>query len=237
MINSIRKLLAQCTPAQQRQIFTELRETLGPHPFELRMNAKAEVIFEALERASDLTLRGIRGIIGEAAFVLEVIPKLTRWHNVPFSGDHPYDAVLRDANGDVRVQCKMQRRERGLPLIRKGFPIVEVQRTRTGKKKGQATRPYRVGEFDILAVCMEPSKGQWDSFMYAPEPWLYRRQMDPKLIDIMQPVSLTPDDVWTNDFDVAVRRLRSKQPRPGDRRLPAAARTKRRQKRSQKASR
>ena len=69
MIEEIRARLARCSDEQRRQIFEELRATIPIHPFETRMNAKAEVILEALDRAGALTLRGIRGIIGEATFV------------------------------------------------------------------------------------------------------------------------------------------------------------------------
>ena len=31
---------------------------------------------------------------------------------------------------------------------------------------GLATRPYRFGEFDILAVSMHPSTNDWNRFMY-----------------------------------------------------------------------
>jgi hypothetical protein len=174
----------------------------------------AEIILEALDRSSDLTLRGIRGIIGEATFVLEIIPQLKGWKNIMPEGEHPYDALLEDAVTSVKVQCKMQRRLKGQPLIRHGNAIVEVQRTRAGMRNGENTRPYKFGEFEVLAVCMEPSHGRWNSFQYIPERWLFQRTQDPKLIDILQPVSLTPDHVWTNDFDEVVSRLRSDVPRP-----------------------
>ena len=72
---------------------------------------------------------------------------------------------------------------------------------------------HRFGEFDILAVCMEPSHGRWNSFHYTPERWLIPRKGNPALIEILQPVALEPDAVWTNDFDEAVCRLRSGQVR------------------------
>ena len=58
MIEKIRALLAKCSADERRQIFDELRATIPIHSFETRMNAKAEVILEALDRAGDLTLRG-----------------------------------------------------------------------------------------------------------------------------------------------------------------------------------
>ena len=178
------------------------------------MNAKAEVILEALDRAGALTFRGIRGIIGEATFVREIIPSLAGWEDVTPLGDLPYDAALKDGISTVKVQVKMQRRVKGAAWLRNGAAVVEVQRTRGGTRDGEDTRPYRFGEFDLLALCMEPSHGRWNSFHYIPERWLNPRPGNAALIEIMQPVALEPDAIWTNDFNGAVRRLRSAQPRP-----------------------
>ena len=214
MIEEIRALLAKCSDEQRRQIFADLRASIPIHSFEARMNAKAEVILEALDRAGDLTLRGIRGIIGEATFVREIVPSLSGWEDVTPPGDLPYDAALKDGISTVNVQVKMQRRAAGVAWLRKGAAVVEIQRTRGGKRDGEDTRPYRFGEFDILAVCMEPSHARWDSFHYIPERWLNPRSKNAALIEIMQPVALESDTIWTNDFNEAVRRFRSGQPRP-----------------------
>jgi len=215
-VEEIRALLAKCSDEQRLEIFQHLRETISIHPFEAAINAKAEVILEALARAPDLTIRGIRGIVGEATFAVEVGSQLKGWNDVTPVGNHSYDAALADAVGTVRVQVKMQRRTKFKPLLRGGVGVVEVQRTRSGMKAGVATRPYRFGEFDILAVCMEPSHGRWNSFLYAPERWLLPRPDDEKLVMILQPLSLLPDSVWADDFAQAVRRLRSNEDRPSD---------------------
>jgi hypothetical protein len=214
-VEQIRALLSGCTDQQKMEIFLLLRETVTIHDFETTINSKAEVILEALARASDLTIRGIRGIIGEATFVQEVVKKLDGWRDVTPPGNHSYDVAVDDGRGVVRVQVKLQRQIKFQPWIRNGFGVVEIQRTRGGKKNGKATRPYRFGEFDMIAVCMEPSRKVWNSFMYCPEKWLLPRQEDRKLIFINQPVSLEPDKVWTDDFSVAVKRLRSGRKRPG----------------------
>lgn len=213
-VQVIRGLLAKCSDEQRREIFQHLRETITIHPFEAAINAKAEVILEALARAPDLTIRGIRGIVGEATFAVEIASQLKGWKDVTPVGNHSYDTALADAVGTIRVQVKMQRRKNFQPLLRSGVGVVEVQRTRTGTKAGVATRPYRFGEFDILAVCMEPSHGRWNSFLYVPERWLVPRPEEAGLVTILQPLSLQPDSVWTDDFDEAVKRLRSNQDRP-----------------------
>lgn len=213
-VDEIRALLAKCSDAQRREVLAILRETIPIHPFEVTMNARAEVILEALARAPDLTIRGIRGIVGEATFAVEVVSRLKGWTDVTPVGNHSYDTALADKAGTIRVQVKLQRRKNFQPLLRGGVGVVEVQRTRTGMKAGVATRPYRFGEFDMLAVCMEPSHGRWNSFLYIPARWLLPRPEDENLVMILQPLSLQPVGVWTDDFNEAVRRLRSPSSRP-----------------------
>ncbi|MEO8353133.1 MAG: hypothetical protein ABI680_15490 [Chthoniobacteraceae bacterium] len=213
-VDEICALLAKCSDPQRRKVFAILRKTIPIHPFETTMNVKAEVILEGLARAPDLTIRGIRGIVGEATFALEVADRLKGWKDVTPAGNHSYDTALADANGTIRVQVKMQRRKNFEPLLRGGVGVVEVQRTRTGTRQGVATRPYRFGEFDILAVCMEPSHGRWNSFLYVPERWLLLRPENSELVMILQPLSLQPDEIWTEDFDEVVRRMRSDENRP-----------------------
>src|SRR5262249_9756063 len=110
---------------------------------------KAEIILEAIHRAHPITLRMIRGVIAEAAFRVEVVERLKGWREIPLSGHPAYDFSLRDRKGDVRVQVKLQRSEKGRPKRTKaGMYLVETQKTRGGteKKTGGATRPYRFGD-------------------------------------------------------------------------------------------
>ena len=94
-----------------------------------------------------------------------------------------------------------------------------MQKTRTGKKKKpktdavspataptapEQTRPYQFGDFDILAVNMHPSAGDWTRFMYTVGSWLLPRTGDKALIEIMQPVSRTRSDVWTDNMEECV---------------------------------
>jgi hypothetical protein len=213
-VSKIEAIIAKCTPKERSAVLRSVQKLIPRHPFEIRMNAPADIILDALERSSDLIVRGVRGVVGEAVFVRQVIPRLRSWKNITTTGDHPYDVALQDRIGTVRIQIKMQRRVKGKPMIRNNCAVVEVQRTRTGIRAGEQTRPYRFGEFDILAVCVEPSTGNWNSFRYIPERWLKARKTDASLIDILQPVSIKADKIWTDDFEIAVSRMRSRKPRP-----------------------
>ncbi|HEV2500553.1 MAG TPA: hypothetical protein VGY31_13330 [Terriglobia bacterium] len=217
--DEIKRLLEACTETQRRDIFDYLRREFPIHPLETKLNTQAEVILEAIARASDLTLRGIRGVIAEAAFELNVVARLPGWQHQTLEGDFPYDFLLRDSTGDVRIQVKMQRLKDHRPMLAsQGYSylpsdmyVVETQRTRGGvdPQTKQQTRPYRFGEFDILAVSMHPSTNDWSTFMYTVSDWLIPRPQDAKLMLKFQPVAKTPDLNWTDDLNKSVSWLRS----------------------------
>jgi hypothetical protein len=221
-IEEIKRLVSLCNPAQREQLFRHLRQEIAIHPLEQELHARAEIILEAIRRAGGVTLRMIRGVIAEAAFEVEIVEKLKGWQNVPFSGDPACDFLLKGRRGPVRVQVKLQRSKNNNPLLAtdalklfRGLPadmyIVETQKTRAGQKKatGASTRPYRFGEFDILAVALYPSTHRWDRFVYTVTDWLVPNPIDSTLIFKYQPVSSTPNEDWTDTFETAVKWLRS----------------------------
>lgn len=75
-------LLKQCSAEERLQVFKYLRNTIPIHPIEAKLNTTAEVILEAIDHASDLTLRGVRGIIAEVAFLVEVLEPFEGWKTV-----------------------------------------------------------------------------------------------------------------------------------------------------------
>ena len=127
-------------------------------------------------------------------------------------GEQSYDFLLEREASQVRVQVKLQRKEGGVPKEYAAksraalkcptgtIHVVEVQKTRSGEVDGQKTRPYRFGDFDILAVNLHTSTGHWERFAFTVGSWLLPRKDDATLIQIMQPVAVTPDDYWTDDL-------------------------------------
>lgn len=208
-VEEIKRLLKQCTPEQRQEVFRILRQECSIHPFELQLNTTAEVILEAFSKANDLTIRGIRGIIAEATFVVNVVNGLAGWEDKTPKGDLPFDCLLSDGKGDVRVQIKMQRLKNQKPMFasqgRAGLPadsyVVETQRTRGGKDStGSSTRPYKFGEFDILGVCLHPSTRCWTDFLFTVGNWLIPDPDNSSLIFKYQPVPPKENDLWTGDF-------------------------------------
>lgn len=206
----IKRLLNECSEQEQRLIYEYLRQRFPIHPIERQLNATAEVILEAIARASDLTLRGIRGIIAEAAFKQNVVNRLAGWKDVTPTGDNSYDFLLSKGKLKVRIQVKMQRLKSQRPMrANEGYRIlsadkyvVETQRTRGGKDKSTNTdtRPYKFGEFDILAVSLHPSTGNWNDFLYTVGNYLLPRDYDEKFLLKFQPVPKTANNEWTDDL-------------------------------------
>lgn len=196
-------------------VFEGIRGSLPRHPMEVRLKADARTVLEAIARANDFTIRGIEGIIAEAVFALDVLPKLKGWSEAPRSSDAPFDFLLRHQarNRDVRIQVKMQRRKAHLPWManevmktKRKWPsthfVVEVQKTRGGKRaSGTTTRPYRFGEFDVLAVSLGASTGYWGDFAFTVANWLLEDENDPGAILKYQPVDPSESEDWTRSFD------------------------------------
>jgi hypothetical protein len=226
----IRKLVDECSEEDRKALKMYLQRLL-PHPLEREWAIDADTILSAINRSSDLTKRGVRGIIAEAVFVNEIMPTVAvlGWQPVEVSGDHPFDALLNKGDISARVQVKLQRLEEGSPKLyypahyEKGsLYVVEVQKTRTGKKTARnkipgteveitttesitvSTRPYRFGDFDLLAVNMQPSSGNWREFRYTVASWLLPRTADMGLVEIFQPVAAIPNDVWTDDLETCL---------------------------------
>lgn len=216
-VPEVEVLLERMTAELRHAVLRLLRTRYGVsiHPLEGKWNTTAEAILEAIDQAPDLTQRGVRGVLAEASFRTNVAPQqLPRWQVRPFEGDQPFDLLLADEAGEVRVQVKLQRRERGIPKLYKGDPdtfVVETQRTRTGKTADKSqTRPYRVTEFDLLAVSLQPSAGDWTTFIYCAARDLAVRPHDGTLLQVMQPIPMKGSGLWTRDFETAVSRFRLK---------------------------
>jgi hypothetical protein len=209
-IQEIRRILIEASKEERLRIFQQLRGEFPIHSLEKEWNASAELILEAISRASDLTKRGIRGVIAEAAFDQYVVQHLRDrdWKSETPAGDHPFDFLLVDTVGPVKVQVKMQRLEKKVPKLwtpTSPFFVVETQKTRSGTdNSGKSTRPYRFGEFDVLAVSMHPSCNDWSRFRFTVASWLWARPEDERLIRVYQPVSDTANADWCDDLQTAV---------------------------------
>src|SRR5688572_31953629 len=117
-----RDLLAKCSAEEREWLFRELRQQHTIHEFERIIGAPAEMILEAVHRAPELTRRMLRGVIADAAFRTFVVPALEPkgWRDITPEGNFAYDYKLNDGGGPITVQVKLQRSEKGAPVVRDG---------------------------------------------------------------------------------------------------------------------
>jgi hypothetical protein len=217
-LQEVWRLLQQSSKEERARVFEQLRREFPIHSLEKEWNVSADLVLEAISRSPDLTKRGVRGVIAEAAFERSVATQLTSsgWKNQTPGGNHPFDFLLVDNIGPIKVQVKMQRLEQKVPKHwgrNSQFYVVETQKTRSGKhKKGGSTRPYQFGEFDVIAVSLHPSSGDWTKFRYTVADWLLPRSKrggNRKLIQVLQPVPNMANADWCDDFETAVQSFRS----------------------------
>ncbi|MFZ4407360.1 MAG: hypothetical protein ACOYOH_08465 [Paracraurococcus sp.] len=219
----VEHVLNNMTAADQKRAFAILRSRFMIHDLESQWNIPAEIILEAISESGDLTQRGVRGVIADRSFHRLVFPKLSDngWIHVNIDGEKPFDALLSKDGFEVSIQIKMQRKRHGVPLravdvSKRFFPngasfwVAEVQRTRTGRATdGQLTRPYRFGDFQILAVNLQPSTNNWGDFMYTVADWLIPYGKNANFINTFQPVSPSKDGDWTDSFEECVHWLQN----------------------------
>lgn len=223
-LKKINQLLAQCSRDERREMLRILRQEFPVHELERKLNISAEVILEAIDRSADLTLRGVRGVIAEAAFKEYIVMPLVErgWKDLPIIGNPSFDFLLETPSGrQIKIQVKMQRKKNQLPMRatsanKKLFGagtemwVVETQKTRGGKdSEGKATRPYRFGEFDIIAVSLHPSSNDWSQFRYTVANWLIPDTKDGALVLKFQPVAMSANDDWTDRLEICVEWLES----------------------------
>jgi hypothetical protein len=219
-LDNLKRLIDEVTDDERVALLDYLKARLPEHTLEKEWGVGADVILSAIARSSDLTKRGVRGIIAEAIFERSVLAGLRDWEILDFSDDRPYDFLIRSRGPDrreVRIQVKLQRMRKQQPMLaseaNRHYPkemyVVEVQKTRGGidQRTKENTRPYRFGEFDVLAVNMHPSTRKWDNFMFTVGNWLIPRGDNNSLIEIFQPVSSIPNAAWTDKLEVCLQRL------------------------------
>ena len=199
-IELLQEQLLKLSPAERKLVLT----VLPRHQLEVEFDVNAEIILDAISRSSDLTKRGVRGIIAESVFIKEVLPvqlENTDWRLSDASAsDLPYDALIENSLGvKVSIQVKNQRVEKGYVKIKNGNWIVEVQKTRSGKgADGQSTRPYKFTDFDLIAVCLWPGTRDWRKFAYCFTKHLVPRRGSGELIEIMQPIPTSINEGYWN---------------------------------------
>lgn len=182
------------------------------HPLEERWGIEGADVLDAIDGSIDLIQRGVLGVLAEHQFRKKILDPLPPpWQVLP-TADHSVDYLLGNNNEPpVSVQVKLQRRTNGIPILENGCALVETQKSRSRGKGRKTTRLYQYGDFDIVAVSLWPSTGDWGRFMFAAGHHLRPAHRKPQFMAGFQAVSLKPDDIWTDDFLACVARAQARQ--------------------------
>lgn len=185
---------------------------MNRHPLEERWGLDGTVVLDAIESSIDLIQRGILGVVAEHQFKNKILDPLPPPWKILATDDHSVDYLISDGVSlPVSVQVKLQRRTNGTPIIENGCALVETQKSRSRGKGRQTTRLYQFGDFDIVAVSLWPLTGDWGRVMFAAGHHLKPAHRKPQFMAGFQAVSLTPDDVWTDNFLDCAARAQTRQ--------------------------
>jgi hypothetical protein len=132
-----------------------------PHPLEQKYGLTAQELLDAIDRRFRLKV-ALEGAVAEVHFERKIrIASREGWlssyesHDV--DGMHDFTVVTLSGT-TIRVEVK---------TIRNGpKPQVELQKTRAAKGD-PSSRYYERNHFDVVAVCIGRSTGDWSQFRYA----------------------------------------------------------------------
>lgn len=181
------------------------------HALEEKLGVSGDIIMDAIHCAPDLTQRGLRGIIAEHQFKKLVLEKLPSPWFLAKTPDSAVDFALSDGHGGhyLTIQCKMQTLRAGKPHCDKfGRPMVETQKTRMRGRGKDKTRLYHYGDFDILAVSLWPSTGNWGDFVYARAGDLTHATRKPHSLAAWQ--TITAGTEWLRDLPKMLDRVQGR---------------------------
>ena len=167
-MSKLQQIVDSLTEEEKCLLSLELEPYRIKHPIEQRLQLDYHLILDSLNKKSaGLTFRMLRGIIAETAFEKYILESVQGLKVVEFDCDLPYDFMVDYRGRRHTIQVKLVRSERDVPKFyshnRRPTQLfaAETQKTRGGKNPltGEDTRPYRAGEFDILAIAMQPVTG------------------------------------------------------------------------------
>jgi hypothetical protein len=170
------------------------------HPLEELWNTTAWDILSAIQRG----FRAQADVKGKLAewFLFQKLGQVEQGgslQNVDWKDkDGQPDFVVTYAGREIKIECKNVRTPSDTERTRKSARV-ELQKTRNNKK-GEPTRGYKPGEFDILAACLFNFTGKWEYLFVATRRLTVRPKPLAQFLTIMQPVPLQPEGFWSYDL-------------------------------------
>ena len=153
-----------------------------PHPLELKYGLTAQELLDAIDKRFRLKV-ALEGAVAEVHFERKLCIAsregwLTSYEAHDVDGMHDFTVVTL-ADATIRVEVK---------TIRNGQkPQVELQKTRAAKGD-PSSRYYDRKHFDVVAVCVGRSTGDWSQFRYALVRDLPSHRSYKKKLQVMHPI-------------------------------------------------
>lgn len=172
------------------------------HPLEESLQASGWAILTAMGRQR-MAVMNVKGQLAEY-YLNEQLEKLTvagKISTYEWRLESPDFSASRHGQ-TYTLECKNIRKEDEKKKGRDPW-WVETQRTRGGKKAGVDTRPYRVSDFDILAVCLFNRTKEWNYWFVATH-LLGRRPANNDLLLVKQEMPSQTNDVWHDNIEEAM---------------------------------
>lgn len=200
------------TPDDHRKVLDRIKE---PTHW-----ATAEVLLDALRNRP--SLRGFTyGYVAEQKFLEHVIQPNEEVKLLPRDDDHKKtksDCTILYREKQVTIQVKSM--QTNSIKLRDGIFHAVVQNDASDKRpiklphgKTVSTTCYKVGEYDLLAVALQPFRGDW-SFAFKLNQDLrltrstkYPPKVQRQLLATTEPISYPLDNNWTDDFARALREV------------------------------
>ena len=160
-----------------------------PHALELKYGLTAQELLDAIDKRFRLKV-ALEGAVAEVHFErkLRIASRegwLTSYESHDRDGMHDFTVVTL-SEISIRVEVK---------TIRNGpKPKVELQKTRAAKAD-PSSRYYDRNHFDVVAVCVGRSTGDWSQFRYALVRELLGHRNHPDKLQVMHSI---PEGVETN---------------------------------------
>ena len=214
-VKSLKKLIDECCDTnrhewtdESRTILEAVRRTSRPTKWKVK-HTIAEAILKKITVPSIVDsgwkLRTSQGDNSSSGVVLEQDSVLARVEIVLLQpATAKFRRIYRGQHSESAYALEMQKKQMQTKAAR---AIAVGEAHETAETDYADERSYSFSDFDILAVNTHAVTRQWPDFRYTLSAWLRPHPGHQSLINIVQLVSLRPNDVWTDDLGICLERF------------------------------
>ena len=214
-VKSLKKLIDECSDTnrhewtdESRTILEAVRRTSRPTKWKVK-HTIAEAILKKITIPSIVDsgwkLRTSQGDNSSSGVVLEQDSLLARVEIVLLQpATAKFRRIYRGQHSESAYALEMQKKQMQTKAAR---AIAVGEAHETAETDYADERSYSFSDFDILAVNTHAVTRQWPDFLYTLSAWLRPHPSHQSLINMVQLVSLRPNDVWTDDLGICLERF------------------------------